>query len=133
MPAKRSLDPLVTLPFRVPLSVRDELTKEATQADCTVSDVLRKRLRLTNAPPLEQKPPRRRKSHELGAVSMTDPVLIRQLAAIGSNLNQLARKVNAGHISGTPIDGAALLVCLLSIDRSVEALAQGAKGKSDAH
>jgi hypothetical protein len=50
---------------------------------------------------------------------LADPVLMRQLAALGSNLNQIARGVNECRLMGSPVH----LVELLALLRSIEASA----------
>jgi hypothetical protein len=45
-----------------------------------------------------------------------DPALMRQLAALGSNLNQIARAVNECRLVGAPVH----LVELLALLRSIE-------------
>ena len=47
---------------------------------------------------------------------LADPALMRQLAALGSNLNQIARAVNECRLVGSPVH----LVELLALLRSIE-------------
>ena len=47
---------------------------------------------------------------------LADPALMRQLAALGSNLNQIARAVNECRLVGSPV----YLVELLALLRSIE-------------
>lgn len=133
MPAKSSSDPLVTLPLRVPKSLRLAIEREAASLGCTLSDVMRRRMNTVDAPPLGKPVPRYRKRAELGSVSKTDPDLLRQIALIGSNLNQLARAANTGAVGGTPIDVLTVLAGLLSIERSLEQLIVRGKRGRDAH
>ena len=51
-------------------------------------------------------------------VPVADPKLLRQLAAIGSNLNQVARWCNGR----TPIEAAEVSMVLVAINRELEAL-----------
>lgn len=84
----------------------------------TLSDLIRSLLK-------DQKPGKRRASPK------TDPVLIRELARIGNNLNQIAHHAN----SHRPPTATALLVRLIEIDRELSALRQAAlawEGKTDA-
>jgi hypothetical protein len=133
MPAKSSSDPLVTLPLRVPKSLRIAIECEAESLGCTLSDVMRRRIDTVDAPPLGKPAPRHRKRAQLGSVSKADPDLLRQIAVIGSNLNQLARAANTGAIAGTPLNVLAMLTRLLVIERSLEQLIARGGGGSDAH
>ena len=49
-----------------------------------------------------------------------DPVLLRQLAGMGNNLNQIARKINGGQWSGA--DRVQVVAALMAIDASLERL-----------
>lgn len=57
------------------------------------------------------------KGPSLSRIVRADPVLVRQLAAIGNNLNQIARRVN---ISLTQNDRFLLEQILVSIRRDIE-------------
>lgn len=121
-------DPLIPLPVRLPTSLVNHLRARAKAANLTVSDVLRSHLTLSEAKQLAKPRPQFRPKKKLGAVSGADPVLMRQIAGIGNNLNQLARTVNAGLLGGSGIENADLLLHLASIERHLNALA-----KSHAH
>jgi len=49
-----------------------------------------------------------------------DPVLLRQLAGMGNNLNQIARKINGGVWSGA--DRVQVVAALMAIDQGLEEL-----------
>lgn len=57
---------------------------------------------------LDEKPAR------IGKLPSISPVLLRQLAGMGNNLNQIARKVNAG--GGTGHDRVQIVAALMAID-----------------
>ncbi len=57
-----------------------------------------------------------------------DPELLRELARIGNNLNQLARAANRR----TPVEASALLIRLIEIDRELSALRQSYERPADA-
>lgn len=116
MPARRVNDPLVTLPLRVPASLRDQLRALAAMQDCSLSDALRAHLTLAAAKPLGKPAPRRRPSAQLASVSGADPALLRHLAAIGSNLNQIARAVNSQRLAVKPLQVLELLTLLHAIE-----------------
>lgn len=63
---------------------------------------------------LDEKPAR---SNKLPSLS---PALLRQLAGMGNNLNQIARKVNAGGNSG--VDRVQMVAALMAIDAAMERL-----------
>ena len=121
-------DPLIPLSVRLPTSTIERLYEEATAKGCSVSDVLRSHLSLADAKPLGKPRPRRREPMKLGAVSGADPVLLRELASIGNNMNQLARGVNGallgGTLSGTPSECFQILVSLRAIEQEIMLLAK---------
>ncbi len=96
-------DPLVLLPCRIPASVVERLQLEADANGSTLSDALRSHLTLDAAKPLGKPRPRKRDLGSRG-VSKADPALLRQLAAIGNNCNQIARQINSTAISGQQVD-----------------------------
>jgi 7,8-dihydro-6-hydroxymethylpterin-pyrophosphokinase len=59
----------------------------------------------------------------LAPVSGVDPVLLRQLASIGSNVNQIAHQVNSGALVGTTLDMLSVLTELQQIERHLRAIA----------
>jgi hypothetical protein len=120
-------DPLIPLPVRLPTSLVLSLKAQATDKGTSVSDVLRSHLTLEDAKPLGKPRPRRR-DKKLGAVSGADPVLLREIAGIGNNMNQLARSVNAGLLSGTTIQLVHILSILKSIEQEIQSI-----GKRHAH
>ena len=61
-----------------------------------------------------------KKSKRRNAPPDIDPLLLRQLAAIGNNLNQLARSVNAKGISA--IDSVVIISVLEEIKAELEAI-----------
>ncbi|WP_198529367.1 MobC family plasmid mobilization relaxosome protein, partial [Enterobacter hormaechei] len=63
---------------------------------------------------LDEKPAR---SGKLPSIS---PALLRQLAGMGNNLNQIARRVNAG--GGTGHDRVQIVAALMAIDAGLERL-----------
>jgi len=135
MPNRRASDPLVTLPLRVPASLRARLESFAAEHGGTLSDALRAHLTLDGIEPIGAPRPRRRPAPKLRAAGATDPVLLRQLAAIGSNLNQLARAANAGTLGGRRFDVIEVLSTLHSIQAQVGAITVGkhAPEPGDAH
>lgn len=60
---------------------------------------------------------RRARSSRLPSI---DPVLLRQLAGMGNNLNQIARKINGGQWSGA--DRVHVVAALMAIDAGLERL-----------
>jgi len=119
-------DPLIPVPVRLPSTLAAHLRALADAGGCTLSDVLRAHLSLEAAKPLGKPRPRRREPRRLGAVSGTDPALMRDLAAIGNNLNQIARVANSAALAGTPIDCIRILASLKAIEQRIS-------GIGDAH
>jgi Bacterial mobilisation protein (MobC). len=56
----------------------------------------------------------------IGKLPSLSPVLLRQLAGMGNNLNQIARKVNAG--GGAGYDRVQVVAALMAIDAGLERL-----------
>ncbi|WP_033569913.1 MULTISPECIES: MobC family plasmid mobilization relaxosome protein [Dickeya] len=63
---------------------------------------------------LDEKPSR------TGKLPSLSPALLRQLAGMGNNLNQIARKVNAG--GGTGHDRVQIVAALMAIDAGLDRL-----------
>lgn len=55
-------------------------------------------------------------------IEKIDPQLLRQLAGIGNNLNQIARVINQQHNMNTALDRVVLLAALSSIERELQRL-----------
>lgn len=132
MPAKKSSDPLRVVTVRLPESVLALLQSE-TSDRFTLSDALRNRLNLGTVEPLFKRRPsmRKPKPDVVGGVSRADPLLIRQLAAIGSNVNQVARTLNTHVVAGTSVSQIELLVVLANIDKSLSTLTSAAETLSN--
>ena len=123
----------MTLSLKVTPSFRQTLEAEAKSSGDNLSDLMRRRLASSEAPPLGRPAPRRRKLSELGPVSKADPALMRQIAAIGSNMNQIARSANAGALAGSPIEAIVVLERLLVIERCLCELTSASEGRTGAH
>lgn len=113
-------DPLIPLPVRLPASLVAQIRQRAQATGESLSDVLRAHLTLDAAKPTGLPTPRRRSIKRLSAVSGTDPVLMRQLVGIGTNLNQLARACNASNLASEPLDMIQILAALRSIEEQIE-------------
>ncbi|WP_456301365.1 MobC family plasmid mobilization relaxosome protein, partial [Bacillus mobilis] len=76
---------------------------------------------------LDEKPAR------TGKLPSISPALLRQLAGMGNNLNQIARRVNAG--GGTGHDRVQIVAALMAIDAGLEQLRHAVleKGTDDDH
>ncbi|MBP6902116.1 MAG: plasmid mobilization relaxosome protein MobC [Burkholderiaceae bacterium] len=123
MPAHHADDPLVLVPLRLPKSLVDAARAEAEAAGCTLSDAVRSRISSSAVQPLGKPRPARRVPPPQGATQvLRDPALVRQIAAIGGNLNQLARAVNSASVAGTPLQAVAVLARLCVIERQLDAL-----------
>lgn len=109
-------DPLIPLPVRLPTSTVERLRDQAAAAGCSLSDVLRSHLTIADAKPLGRPRPRQREAKRLATVSGANPQLFRHLASIGSNLNQLARSVNAGKLNGSTIECIQIIAVLRAIE-----------------
>lgn len=81
----------------------------AASHDGTLSSMVRGLLE--GVPPLRQR-----------RTPTTDPQLIRQVAMLSNNMNQIARAVNAAHVAGAKASAIDILSALASIDRQIRRL-----------
>jgi hypothetical protein len=114
-------DPLMPFPVRLPASLVSRLSAEATERGVTNSDVFRSYISLADAKPLGQ-PRRVRQQKYEGKINAADPALMRALAGIGNNLNQLAYGVNASNLSAEPLSKVQILTLLRSIEEKLDAI-----------
>lgn len=122
---------LVVVPIRLPADFVARIDAEAALTNESRSDVLRKRIDSgisaqaikTTGKPTPQKRER------LAKASRADPKLLAQLAGIGNNINQLARAVNAGALSGKPHDLIAALIELNAIEAHLRRLSAAHGGE----
>jgi len=102
---------------------RAEWQAKANAEGVTMSDLLRRGADMPTGKP-KRRPVVKR-------VVEADPALIRQLAAIGNNVNQLTKQVNAYGFA--PGDAARLLAYLSAVRVELEALREQAEAAADAH
>ena len=133
MPAHRARDPLTRLNLRVPKSLYDDMVARAHVAGVTVSDMFRSYLQFESVKPLGLPVRRKRVVQAMERAQCADPVLLRNLAAIGSNLNQIARSVNTGATAGHPMQSIELLAVLVAIERQFVDLVASNTGPTNAH
>ena len=135
MPAHRVDDPLVSVSVRIKTSVRDVLNAQAIEAGRTLADQFRSHFNIDEIKPLGVPVKRRRPTQplDLAHARCADPALLRSLAAMGSNLNQIARAVNTGAIAGDLIQAIELLVVLRAMEREFAVLVASNTGSTDAH
>ena len=117
-----SENPLLPFPVRLPSDLVERLRSEATAAGVTNSDIFRRYLSLADAKPLAKTRPVRQQKYT-GKLNKADPELMRALAGIGNNLNQLAHGVNHSNLLGEPIARVHILSILRKIEQQLEALA----------
>ena len=101
---------------RLPASQASSLLAEAENLNLTLSDVLR--LKLSDADRsivvTERKVQKVRREY-----TQADPDLLRQIAIIGNNMNQIARTLNKSKMVGSPIDLIANLSVLTAIEQEL--------------
>lgn len=114
-PQRQPLSQRVTL--RLPEATAAAWRQSAQAADQSLSDWVRQRVDGAGAVQTGQRRHRRR----LRTLT-ADPVLLRQLAAVGSNVNQIARVLNS--VGLNPSDAAGLLAELSAIQRELHRLAE---------
>lgn len=116
-------NPLLPFPVRLPADLVTRLRGEAEAAGVTNSDVFRRYLDLADAKPLAKPRPQKAQKYT-GHVNHADPELMRVLAGIGNNLNQLAHGVNASNLSGEPIARVHILSVLRSIEEKLDKIGE---------
>lgn len=120
MPSQRSRNLWVKV--RVNESEREQYQRMAADADMPLSDLIRQRMEQ----PIVAAP--RAKQRRLRTVK-ADPELLRQLAAMGNNLNQLARSVNRHGLR--PDDALMLLTYLTGIQNELRLLREQSETMGD--
>jgi hypothetical protein len=104
------------LSARLPASLASSLLAEADDLNLTLSDVLR--LKLSDADRAivvtERKVQKVRREY-----TPADPDLLRQIAIIGNNLNQIARTLNKAKLTGTPVDLIKNIAVLTAIEQEL--------------
>lgn len=133
MPAHHVDDPLVSLSVRIPKSLLDSMKACAHETGVTLADQLRSHLSLDAVKPLGVPVKRHRAMRQLERTHCADPALLRQLAAIGCNLNQIARKVNAQAVADNLLEIIEVLVLLRAIEDDFAVLIASNSGSINAH
>ena len=113
MTKQQRLTSRITL--RLPDITAAEWRERAESADLSISDWVRHRVENSDVLVTHH----RRKKRRLRTLT-ADPELLRQLAKIGNNLNQIARAANAAGFA--PHDMPRLLAELLAIEQHIHAL-----------
>lgn len=133
MPAHKVNDPLVSLSVRIRKSLLDSMKACAQETGVTLADQFRSRLSFDAVKPLGVPVKRRRAMGQLERTHCADPALLRQLAAIGCNLNQIARKVNAQAVADNLLEVIEVLVLLRAIEGDFAVLIASNSSSTDAH
>lgn len=105
---------MVKFSVRLPEVLATSLKIEADGLQLSVSDVLRLKLSDKDRAITVKKV---QKSHR--EYTPVDPDLLRQIAIIGNNLNQIARALNKSNATGSTIDLIANLSVLTAIDQEL--------------
>ena len=133
MPAHQVDDPLVSLSVRIPKSLLDSMKACAQEIGVTLADQLRSRLSFDAVKPLGVPVKRHQVTRQLKRTHCADPALLRQLAAIGCNLNQIARKVNAQAVADNLLEVIEVLARLRSIECNFAVLIASNSASKNAH
>ncbi len=107
-----------TISLRIDKPTAAEWRERAAASGLSVSDWIRGSVdagQQTNLPTPQRRPVRVRDTS-----NDADPALMRQLAALGSNLNQIARRINASPL--TTLDKVEYLAALAAVARELEGL-----------
>ena len=107
-----------TISLRIDKPTAAEWRERAAASGLSVSDWIRGAVdagQQTHLPTPQRRPVRVRDTS-----NDADPALMRQLAALGSNLNQIARRINASPL--TTLDKVEYLAALAAVARELEGL-----------
>jgi hypothetical protein len=104
--------------FRLPSSVADEWRSAAQRAGMSLSDWVRSQIRLDGVKPVVTRRPSPQKVPSREHVP-ADPALVRAVALAGSNLNQIARKLNMNS-GGESVPSAQILIVLVETERRLQ-------------
>ena len=115
--ARERLDAKINI--RLPTHVRDAWRKSAEAAGMNLTDWIRSQVRLDGMEPVVTHKPTPRRKIPRRSYTRTDPELLRHIAKIGNNVNQIAKEVNRRENS---IYGLRVLERLVSIERAIQAL-----------
>lgn len=130
---------ITTVSVRIDKPTAAEWRERATASGLSLSDWIRGAVdtsQQTNLPTPQRRPARVRDTS-----NDADPVLMRQLAGMSNNLNQIARALNECRLVGAPVQLVEVLALLRSIEgQATHLLPQlppppkpSTKGASDAH
>lgn len=107
--------------IRLSSSERDQVHAIADKANLSVADFVR--IRLLDAG-VDVEPVGRRPVFANSPAIKADPELLRQLAQLGNNLNQIARKVNRYALQANHIDVIKLFTVMLAIEQHLGQLSK---------
>lgn len=121
---------LVVVPVRLPADFVASLDEEANKSGYSRSDVLRMKISSGKADaPInttgKQTP---RKRERLMKATAADPRLILAISQIGNNVNQIAKAINIGVVSGNSYEIAKSLLLLEQIERHLEIISSAHGG-----
>jgi len=106
------------LTFRLPETVAEDWRRQADRAGLSLSDFVRAAVDTHQATGIA--PPGRRRASR--SSTPADPALVRQIAWIGNNLNQVARWANRNNGSSTAAEVVQVLVHLSAMSRALDVL-----------
>jgi hypothetical protein len=102
--------------FRLPSSVADDWRSAAQRAGMSLSDWVRSQIRSDGVKPVVTRRPSPQKVPTSREHVPADPALVRAVALAGSNLNQIARRLN----SGESVPSAQILIVLVETERRLQ-------------
>jgi hypothetical protein len=105
--------------FRLPSSVADDWRSAAQRAGMSLSDWVRSQIRSDGVKPVVTRRPSPQKVPKSREHVPADPALVRAVALAGSNLNQIARKLNMNS-GGESVPSAQILIVLVETERRLQ-------------
>lgn len=114
---------LIAVTLRLPRAFINRVDEISKMTGVSRSDIIRPRIDTrSDSSIIVTNIPAPSKRQRLSKASAADPKLLMQLAAIGNNLNQIARGINADALAGKSFEKISILICLESIERQIKRL-----------
>ena len=125
---RKTAEELMAVTVRLPVAFIKHVDEISAKTGVSRSDIIRPRIDTSDSSPISVTfNPAPQKRQRVAKASAADPKLMAQLAGIGNNLNQIARTVNSGVLTGQSVDGMSVLITLMNIEQQIKRLSAESK------
>lgn len=125
---RKTAEELMAVTVRLPVAFIKHVDEISAKTGVSRSDIIRPRIDTSDTSSISvTMKPAPQKRQRIGKASAADPKLMMQLAGMGNNLNQIARTVNSGLLTGQSVDGMAVLIALMNIEQQIKRLSADSK------